>query len=120
MAKVSLRDGLEVGGGGWGARWVEPLRKGLEVHDQTKRVHASDAPGKPISEELKLDGGPLYATNDHKILAGAKISGIVDLSSVWASSIRISVPMAIKCLFLEMAPPRAFSGADVLGDKEDL
>ena len=93
-------------------------RKGTEYYDRTKRVPDPDAPGGFRYEELKLDGEPLSASNVHKILPGSKISGIADLSAVCASTMGISVPMAVRCLFVELAQPKKFSVADVFGDDE--
>jgi hypothetical protein len=91
-------------------------RKGTEYYDRAKRTPDPDAPGGFAYEELKLDGEPLSASNVHKILPGSKISGIADLSAVCASTMGISVPMAVKCLFVELAQPKKFSVADVFGD----
>ena len=38
------------------------------------------------------------------------------LSAVCASTMGISVPMAVRCLFVELAQPKKFSAADVFGD----
>ena len=91
-------------------------RKGTEYYDRTKRVPDPDAPGGFTYEPLKFDGEPLSASNVHQILPGSKISGIADLSAVCASTMGISVPMAVKCLFVELAQPKKFSVADVFGD----
>jgi hypothetical protein len=93
-------------------------RQGTEYYDRTKRVPDPDVPGGFRYEELKLDGEPLSASNVHKILPGSRISGVAELSAVCASTMGISVPMAVRCLFVELAQPKKFSAADVFGDDE--
>ncbi len=91
-------------------------RKGTEYYDLSSRVPNPDAPGRYLYSNLKFDDEPFCARNVHKILPGSKISGIVDLSAVCASSMGISVPAAILCLYVELAAARRYSPADIFGD----
>ena len=59
---------------------------------------------------------PLSASNCHQIAPGSKLSGVVDLSAACASTMGISVPIGVKVLFVELAPPKTFSEADIFGD----
>jgi hypothetical protein len=82
------------------------------------RYSVPDAPGRYHSEPMAFDGAPLSADNCHQIVPGSKLSGVVDLSAACASSMGISVPITLKCLFVELAPPKTFSEADVFGDED--
>ena len=88
-------------------------RKGSEYF---QRRPDPDAPGRYVSGPLAFDGAPLSADNCHQIVPGSKLSGVVDLSAACVSTMGISVPITLKCLFVELAPPKTFSQADVFGD----
>ena len=90
-------------------------RKGSEYF---QRRPDPDTPGQYIGGPLAFDGAPLCADNCHQLVPGSKLSGIVDLSAACVSTMGISVPITLKCLFVELAPPKTFSEADVFGDED--
>ena len=63
-----------------------------------------------------LGGMPLCAANVHLLQPGSEISGLVDLSTVCASTMGISAPISLALLCVKRAAPAKLSLADVFGD----
>jgi len=93
-------------------------RKGSEYFQRSSAPDDPPEGRRYVSTPLVFDGAPLCADNCHHIVPGSKLSGVVDLSAACASTMGISVPITLKCLFVELAPPKTFSEADVFGDED--
>ena len=68
-----------------------------------------DAPGRFTFDPLEFEGAPFSADNVHLLRPGSEISGIVDLSTVCASNMGISVPTSVQLLYVKSAAPTQLS-----------
>ena len=92
------------------------VRRGFEAFDLTKKLPPPEGSDRPCFAELLFDGAPLSANNVHHIRGGSENSGLVNLGTVCFSTMGISIPVTLECLFVRPPVAEKDSMADLFGD----
>ena len=88
-------------------------KKGFVAYDMSKPVQHPDGTERVCYEELRYEGEPLNARNVHNLRPGSRVSGIVSLGTVCYSTMGISLPVGLECLYVNPPPPEQTTFADL-------